>query len=209
MTESKWSVYRHTCPNGKVYIGMTSKKCEERWQNGHGYRKNEHFFSAIKEYGWNSITHEVIATGLSKERAQHCEQLLISAHKSNNPLYGYNISTGVGKTGLSPTPETRDKIRKKLVGTRRPDEVRARLSASHSGKQLSDEQKMRIRMSCKNINARPVICLTTGIMYPSATEASRQTGISRSGISSCCVGTRRTCKKTAWAYSDRGDSIVL
>lgn len=34
-TESKWSLYRHITPSGKVYIGITSQKPEYRWNNGY------------------------------------------------------------------------------------------------------------------------------------------------------------------------------
>ena len=33
-----YTVYMHRFPNGKVYIGMTSKKPEDRWKRGSGYR---------------------------------------------------------------------------------------------------------------------------------------------------------------------------
>lgn len=31
MSENTWSVYRHTFPDGKVYIGKTQERPEERW----------------------------------------------------------------------------------------------------------------------------------------------------------------------------------
>lgn len=203
-----WSVYKHTCPNGKVYIGITSRNCEDRWRNGHGYRNNKHFFSAIKEYGWDNIKHEIIVTGICEESAKVAEQFLITIYESTNPLHGYNHSNGgEGKSGFVPTSETRAKIRKKLLGTHRPDEVRVKLSVAHSGKRLSDEHKTKIKMSCKNINAKAVLCLTSGKVYVSATEASRQTGISRSGITACCRGEIPACKMTVWAYLEGGVSV--
>lgn len=32
-----WTVYRHISPSGKVYIGITSKPIEKRWNKGKGY----------------------------------------------------------------------------------------------------------------------------------------------------------------------------
>ena len=46
-----YSVYKHTAPNGKVYIGITSADVKDRWKNGYGYYRNEHFFKAITKYG--------------------------------------------------------------------------------------------------------------------------------------------------------------
>ena len=35
--EKKYSLYRHTSPSGKVYIGITSQPVEHRWNHGRGY----------------------------------------------------------------------------------------------------------------------------------------------------------------------------
>lgn len=209
MAEVKWSVYKHTSPNGKIYIGITSRNCIDRWANGKGYKNNKHFFSAILKYGWDNFVHEIVATNLSKKEAQDLEVSLIEKYSSNHPSFGYNNSAGgEGKNGFVPTTETRNKIRKKLKGTHRPDEVRRKLSLSHTGKHLSDKHKERIRASCKNINGKAVLCVTTGILYPSASIASTRTGISRSGITACCRGETAYCRRTpegtplVWKYYD-------
>lgn len=201
MADVKWSIYIHTCPNGKRYIGITSRNCEDGWRKGHGYRNNKHFYSAILKYGWDNIVHEVLATDLSKETAFQCETSLIAFYKSDNPIYGYNHSKGgEGKTGFSPSKETRQKIKDKLTGKHRPDEVKRKVSAAHLGKPLTTEHKEKIKMPCKNINSKKVVCITTGIVYPSASEAARQTGVSRSGITACCRGEKPSCRKFVWAY---------
>lgn len=62
-----FTVYRHTAPNGKAYIGITSQKPATRWQNGRGYSQNKLFYRAINKYGWESFTHEILFTGLCIE----------------------------------------------------------------------------------------------------------------------------------------------
>ena len=49
-----WTVYKHTSPSNKVYIGITAKEPKDRWMSGYGYRKNDHFNKAILKYGWRS-----------------------------------------------------------------------------------------------------------------------------------------------------------
>ena len=44
----------------------------------------------------------------------------------------------------------------------------------------------------------PVVCLETGVVYPSSEEASRQTGINRGNISSCLNGKRKTAGGYHW-----------
>ena len=64
-----YTVYKHTTPSGKIYIGITSNDPKYRWKNGYGYMNNKYFFNAIKKYGWNNISHEILFTGLSEEEA--------------------------------------------------------------------------------------------------------------------------------------------
>jgi hypothetical protein len=46
-----YKVYKHICPNGKIYIGMVKGNPEGRWLNGFGYRYNNEFFYDIVQYG--------------------------------------------------------------------------------------------------------------------------------------------------------------
>lgn len=92
--QEHYCVYRHTCPNGKVYIGITSNNPLKRWNNGNGYRSNEHFHRAILKYGWDNISHEILYSDISKDEACKIEKRLIELHKSNDCEYGYNRSIG-------------------------------------------------------------------------------------------------------------------
>lgn len=92
-TGKSWCVYKHTAPNGKVYIGITSKSPEQRWKNGNGY-SNQLFGRAIAKYGWENIQHEIIESNLNECDAKKLEKQLIKKYKSNEKLFGYNVSDG-------------------------------------------------------------------------------------------------------------------
>lgn len=47
---------------------------------------------------------------------------------------------------------------------------------------------------------KKVLCLETGIIYESAAEASKQTGISRCGIGACCRGQQKTAGGFHWEF---------
>lgn len=85
-----WTVYKHTSPNGKVYIGITSKTPEERWQDGFGYQTNPYFWHDIVKFGWDNIFHEIIQTNLTEDAAIDLESNLIKTHRATDEKFGYN-----------------------------------------------------------------------------------------------------------------------
>lgn len=89
-------VYKHTTPNGKVYIGQTQQDVFARWANGKGYTCHRHgfFWKAIEKYGWNNIKHEILYDNLSKNLADYYEQYFIEVYKSTDKRFGYNCQTG-------------------------------------------------------------------------------------------------------------------
>ena len=92
-----YSVYIHTDPDNKKYVGMTKKSPEERWMGGKGYayNNNQTFYNAIVEIGWDNFTHEIVACDLSQEDAEQLERELIHKYNTTNRLYGYNVLPGV------------------------------------------------------------------------------------------------------------------
>ena len=75
--EREYSVYCHTFPNGKKYIGISSDY-ENRWRNGKGYETQPKMDRAIQKYGWENIKHDIVLSGLSKEQANELEKYLIA-----------------------------------------------------------------------------------------------------------------------------------
>lgn len=112
LSERLYSVYKHTSPSGKVYIGITSMKPKERWAAG--YKCCKAFQAAIEKYGWENIKSEILFTGLTRDEACSKEIELIAFYNSTNSKYGYNISGG-GKApllGLPVSQATREKLSK-------------------------------------------------------------------------------------------------
>ena len=94
--DKKYCIYKHTNRvNGKIYIGQTYQEPKKRWQNGlSAYSHNEHFYNAIKKYGWNNFDHEILLENLSKEEMKYWEDYYIEYYESRNPDKGYNIMKG-------------------------------------------------------------------------------------------------------------------
>lgn len=132
----KYCVYCHTNKiNNKMYIGITRQKPKDRWDSGHGYRNNKHFWSAIKKYGWDNFTHEVLFTNLSEEDAKLKEIELISNLNTRNREFGYNITAGgESGNGYIASDESRRKISEANKGRIVSKETRDKISKAHLGK---------------------------------------------------------------------------
>ena len=95
MTKSCWSVYEHISPSGKIYVGITSKKCSSRWGNSgkryltrqsNGDYSHRYFAPAILKYGWDNFQHIIIATSLKEEEAKALEIKLMEEMEDLEPL---------------------------------------------------------------------------------------------------------------------------
>ena len=153
-----YTVYKHTNKiNGKVYIGITSRKPEDRWENGNGYY-GQPFYNAISKYGWNNFIHEILFEKLTEEEAKEKEIELIELYNSSNSKYGYNASKGgESANGMKHSKETKQRISASLKGREPPakgkhwnEESRMKISGENSswfGRKHSEETKEKMRES--------------------------------------------------------------
>ena len=145
-----WTVYRHITPNGKSYIGITSQKPEDRWNNGRGY-KDTPFGKAIEKYKWENIQHNIVSTDLTEKEAKWLENYLICYYWTFvcfKDCKGYNCTLGGdGQVGWKPSEETRKKISKKKKGKpgkKHTEDEKRKISESHKGIRHTDETKRKI-----------------------------------------------------------------
>lgn len=189
--QNKFYVYKHTTPNKKVYIGITSKNPLYRWANGNGYKNNDHFFRAILKYGWDNIKHEILFTDLTKEEACEKEIELISFYKSDEYEHGYNNTHG-GEHGKL-TEETKRKIKVSHADFKGENNPNWGLKR--------DENWLN---AIKKANSKHVAQYTPdGTLincFFSVTEASEITGFTRSAISSCASGKTKSSNGFIWHY---------
>lgn len=227
-----YTVYKHTAPNGKVYIGITGQKPEKRWKHGNGYKDNEHFYRAILKYGWENIKHEIVCTGLTKRQAGKVEQSLIKYFDSTNHDKGYNNSIGgeYGALGMHHSVATRKKLSKSHKGKPSPRKgahlsakTRQKISEAHKGKypghgwekgnipwnkgkkgkyHLCDVTRKRMSEANKGNAVKAVICVETGALYDSGVEAAKSIGVTNRAISNVVRGVNKTCGGYHWKYAE-------
>ena len=92
MSDTIYVVYKHTSPDGKSYIGVTNN-FTIRSQNHRNRPRNCHLAAAIKLYGWDSFTHDILMDGLNLQDVNAAEVRLIAEYNSIWPN-GYNIKPG-------------------------------------------------------------------------------------------------------------------
>jgi hypothetical protein len=93
-----WIVYCHThIESGRRYIGLTKKTLLQRW-NQHLYKskrpRKSHFWNAIRKYGKEAFSHEVLQTCSTLRLANRAEVRWIERYKTRDPLFGFNLARG-------------------------------------------------------------------------------------------------------------------
>lgn len=225
----EYVVYKHTSPSGKCYVGITCQKPERRWRNGEGYVECTAFYNAIRKYGWENFTHEILKNHLTFEQACEEEKYYIEFFGSLTTQNGYNLENG-GRVNQTVSLETRNKISNSLRGRKRPPmtlEQRKRISESHKGKKMpprsketceklsealtgrtfSEEHKKHISESKKgtqagknNPRARKVLCMELDIVFDTIKEAGEFVHCSPKNIVSCCRGRLNRSGGYHWTY---------
>ena len=202
-----YCVYKHVSPSNKVYIGITCKRPEERWNHGRGYWKNVHFTNAINLYGWDNFTHEIVCEELTKEEACDKERELIAFYRSNECAFGYNRSTGGENPaeGVIASAETRLKKSLALKGRTMPMQDRLAISKAKKGKSNGREGQ------------RGKDCPLSGIVFQVDEQAgetvntfygydemSRSTGFKKTPVKEAAAGIRKRAYGYLWRYEKRG-----
>lgn len=155
-----YTVYMHTFPNGKRYVGITCQDVKRRWRDGKGY-EGQAVYGAILKYGWNNVKHEVLFEGLTKEQAEEEEKALIKRYGTTSHANGYNVELGGNATGKVSDESKRknSESHKGLMagekhwnyGKHWNESVRQKISEAHRGMKYSDAtlRKKRARFSGK------------------------------------------------------------
>ena len=210
-----YTVYCHTNKlNGKRYVGITSQKPEESWNNGQGYKSQSLFYNAIKKYGWHNFTHEILYTGLSANEASALEKKLISEWKSSDKRYGYNVQLG-GLKGSRMNDATKKKLseatKKQMTPAAREYLRQCTLkqiaTKGHPtlGHKCSEDKKKKIAASHKFHSKEIEQYSLEGKLiatYPSLHAMERVTGCFRCAVINYIKGKSNYCYGYHWKYKE-------
>lgn len=204
MAIKKYKVYKYTSPNNKYYIGQTCQSLTSRANQGQGYKESPKFYNAIKKYGFENFKVEILKDNLTLEEANYWQTYYIHFYQTLSDEYGYNLSTG----GSNPVPneQTRQKMRQSRLGYIHSEQTKEKIRKSHLNKNFSEQHKQHLSQTAKKReiqgmsgkhhsdqtkkkigrkNSKPVLCIETNIIYPSAAQACRQLGLKSNHINDC------------------------
>ena len=173
--EKTWIIYMYTFPNGKRYIGKTSRTIKERQASSEwvGYCESTILKRAIDKYGIDNIVQEILfKVTVTDEYAARLEQICILLFKANclrfsEPSYGYNMTDG-GEG---------------VCGYKHTDDAKQRMSDAKKGKVGQNAN-----------SSKPVYCIELDKTFANAVEAEKCTGVSRKTIGLCCLGIHKSTR---------------
>jgi len=175
--------------NNKIYIGITIQGARTRFLH-HLYesRSGSSFpiHRSINKYGKENFTIDTIEVCDSAEKMKEREKFWISFYNTTDRSIGYNRTIGGdGTFGRLHSDETKEKIRRKALGRRASEEIRARMSESHKLNPISKENIERVILMNKN-RVKPVIQYDINMNklaeFDSIKSAYEITGVNRATI---------------------------
>lgn len=135
------ALYRISFPDGKQYIGITSKTAQQRfdvhWRAR--WKLDRPVSLVLREHGRCGASLETLVIAADMAYLGDLEKKAIALFGTKWPN-GLNRSSG----GVFPSDHTPE-IRKKLKGTATSDEARANMSKAKKGVKFSDEARSNIR----------------------------------------------------------------
>lgn len=196
--------------NGKLYFGITKCSLEKRWRehkhNSLKSKKKTHLCLAIKKYGEDNFTRQVVRYCSSEKDMYKTEINLIKQFNTTNRKFGYNNSIGgeASSKGKVLSEETRKKISDfQKTRVRKPFSLKTIQAMKDAAKGRNMEKlytsSANKRRGKQALNVRAVI-LNGETEFVSITEAAKKFNCRPSTIHNNIKGLSKTTKFGIWEY---------
>lgn len=140
-------IYKLRSPSGKVYIGQTIQKPDDRFKPyNRNVGTNSYFTNALIKYGFSNFHVEIYEVPLFM--LNYLEISLIRSLDTTNRLYGYNSREGGSKGAISEEQKKAISIGNK--GKIITDETKKRMSKSAKGRKATEDTRKKLSI----LNAR-------------------------------------------------------
>lgn len=193
---------------GKCYIGQTVQTLQRRWYKHLHDSRCPAMRDALKKYGEDNFTIEVIDNAETIEELNKKEVYWISFFNSLVPN-GYNLQDG-GKNCRC-AESTKQKLSElnsgknhPLYGKPRSEETKKKVSDAHKGVPLSARHRKRLSEAhigvVNECLLKKVKCIETGQIFNSIKEAKAFCGSKNIHIGDVCNGKRPTAGGYHWCF---------
>lgn len=153
-------LYQIIFPNGKRYIGISvdaKKRLRSHKRNSVVFKKNCPLYTAMRKYGTNNVTMEVLCIG-PREYILDLEIKAIELFQTRNHNFGYNVARG-GETspveGIGHSITTRQKMSASQKARKRSPEELAAFAKKGRKIDFSPEHRERLRLTAIARWSRP------------------------------------------------------
>ena len=192
-------VYMLTFPNGKQYIGITTRTLKKRLTahcNG-AFNPKDLSYNAIKSKAIRKYLSFEVSILYEGDDLEAKEMEFIALYDTFNFSTGYNsTSGGEGTTGRKHTEESKRKISAAITGEKNP----------FYGREHTDESKLLISQSRKGKGVIPITQYSKDGRFIknwlSTKEASVTLKIDSSSITKCLKNKAKTCGGFVWKYTE-------
>lgn len=204
--------YTGSCDIERVYKYHRRRKIDNK-------SYSQHLINSIEKYGFDSFeVTPIFDFAFSMNELNLKEQCWISIFDSLNNGYNKNLG-GYNRGAYKITEEHKQKISEGNKGYKRSYATRKRLSEVNTGKKLSKITKIKMSVSKTGFkhseeskkkmseqrkvsphHCKKVICIETGEIFISITEASRIKYCNRRSINACVKGITKTSGGYHWMY---------
>lgn len=191
------------------------------------------FHKALRKYGVDAFEFSIVVDNVPVKLLDDLEISIIYMYDAFTK--GYNATEGgFGRRGAITPEEVKEKIRQGNLGKKHTEGSIQLMRKIHAGKIITAETRRKMadgkrgvkytgtakenigkalrnndqeyrKKKAKEASAKPVICVETGITYPSIMDASRAISGGKSiypGIHQVCNGTRNTAGGFTWRFAN-------
>lgn len=200
-----WDNFKHEI----LFEGLTLEEANEKEvELIRNYRSNERSFGYnLQNGGSNGLPNEETRRKMSewqigKVLSEETKQKISKSRMGYKDSDETRIKKSNGHKGKQLSQETKLKLsdaRAKSVTDEQIERVR-QMGFSNKGKTCSEETKRKLSESHKGINGKRVLCVETGVVYDSISEASRCTDIFGQNIGKVCNGKLKTTGGYHWTF---------
>lgn len=160
----------------------------------------ENYFRPSPGIGWNIAIGGAVSCNLGRSISEESKQKLREAHKGKIPWWitaDIKLSEALNTEQRIKTVKERGTFAGKnnpMYGKTHTKSARERIGKAHKGK---------IGMQKKdNPRARAIICIETGQMFDTISDAAEHLGCSIQNVSLCLRGKTKTAKGFSWKYAN-------